>query len=103
MGYATSHVGSSKITISGDAVIGESVSSAKDKSENNDVIFNSVYGGGYTVGSGTQTFGSTSVSIGGNAIVNGIVIGGSHAGPTGTAYVGNKEGQHQRLWNRLIF
>ena len=91
MGYATSHVGSSKITISGDAVIGESVSSAKDKSENNDVIFNSVYGGGYTAGSGTQTFGSTSVSIGGNAIVNGIVIGGSHAGPTGTAYVGNKD------------
>ena len=76
IGFATSNVGSSKITINGDAVIGESVSSAKEKSDNNDVFFNSVYGGGYTAGSGTQTFGSTSVSIAGNAVVNGIVIGG---------------------------
>ncbi len=91
IGFATSNVGSSKITINGDAVIGESVSSAKEKSDNNDVFFNSVYGGGYTAGSGTQTFGSTSVSIAGNAVVNGIVIGGSHAGPTATAYVGNKD------------
>ena len=90
MGWAVSHVGSTNIIINGDAVIGENVSSAKDKSENNDIIFNSVYGGGYTVGNGTQSFDSTSVSIAGNAVVNGVVIGGSHAGPTGTAYVGDK-------------
>lgn len=90
-GYAQSNMGSAKITISGNAVIGETTSNAKQKSENNDVIFNSVYGGGYTVGSGTQTFGSTNVGISGNAIVNGVVIGGSHAGPTGSAYVGNKD------------
>lgn len=90
MGRAVSHVGSTNIIINGDAVIGENVSSAKDKSENNDIIFNSVYGGGYTVGNGTQSFDSTSVSIAGNAVVNGVVIGGSHAGPTGTAYVGDK-------------
>lgn len=90
VGRAVSHVGSTNIIINGDAVIGENVSSAKDKSENNDIIFNSVYGGGYTVGNGTQSFDSTSVSIAGNAVVNGVVIGGSHAGPTGTAYVGDK-------------
>lgn len=90
MGQAVSHVGSTNIIINGDAVIGENVSSAKDKSENNDIIFNSVYGGGYTVGTGTQSFDSTSVSVAGNAVVNGVVIGGSHAGPTGTAYVGDK-------------
>lgn len=91
VGMANSHVGLSKIIINGNAVIGETVLSAKDKSDNNDIIFSSVYGGGYTAGYGTQSFGSTDVSIGENAVVNGVVIGGSHAGPTGQAYVGNKE------------
>lgn len=90
MGQAVSHVGSTNIIINGDAVIGENVLSAKDKSGNNDIIFSSVYGGGYTAGTGTQSFGSTNVSVSGNAVVNGVVIGGSHAGPTGTAYVGDK-------------
>lgn len=90
VGQAVSHVGSSNIIINGDAVIGENVLSAKDKSDNNDIIFSSVYGGGYTAGTGTQSFGSTNVSVSGNAVVNGVVIGGSHAGPTGTAYVGDK-------------
>ncbi len=89
-GHAVSETGSSRITVSGDAVIGETVSSAKQKSENNDVIFNSVYGGGYTAGSGTQILGSTSVAVSGGAVVNGVVVGGSHAGPTGSAYVGDK-------------
>lgn len=90
MGQAVSHVGSTNIIINGDAVIGENVLSAKDKSGNNDIIFSSVYGGGYTAGTGTQSFGSTNVSVSGNAVVNGVVIGGSHTGPTGTAYVGDK-------------
>lgn len=90
VGQAVSHIGSSNIIINGDAVIGENILSAKDKSDNNDIIFSSVYGGGYTAGTGTQSFGSTNVSVSGNAVVNGVVIGGSHAGPTGTAYVGDK-------------
>ncbi len=86
---AKSKTGSSNIKISGNAVIGEKVYSAKDKDGRNDVIFGSVYGGGYTVGYGTQTLGSTNIEISGNAVVNGIVIGGSHAGPSGNAYVGD--------------
>lgn len=35
--------------------------------------------------------GSTNVAVLGGTVVNGVVVGGSHAGPAGSAYVGDKD------------